>query len=402
MAAGEVLFYVQHLLGIGHVYRALRISNALIRAGFVVDLVLGGKPLPLPEALARVHQLPPIGLGSGGFTDLVDDAGNPIDAVFRETRVSRLLEIYETTRPSVILIEAFPFGRRQMRFELEPLLKRARIGRARPLVASSVRDILQRSRKPGRDIEMVEMARSLFDLVIVHGDSAFTELENGLPEAAKIQDLIRYSGLVGPEGGARYSGKTYAVVVSAGGGAVGTRLLRTAIAAKPFSVMRDRAWAVIAGPNMIADDRAIVAAEAATQGIQVLDFVEGFPEMLGSADLSISQAGYNTVADLLTAGCAAVVVPSAAGGETEQTERAAGLAANRLAVAVTEAEVSPEKLAVAIAGALRLPKRPRGQTLPGAMRTARIVKAELDSLRRRQAQRGEEGETTESVSEGPD
>jgi predicted glycosyltransferase len=153
---------------------------------------------------------------------------------------------------------------------------------------------------------------------------------------------------------------------------------------------------------MTADDRAIVAAEAATQGIDILDFVKGFPEMLAAADLSISQAGYNTVADLLTAGCAAVVVPFAAVGETEQTERAAGLAANSLAVAVTEAELTAAKLSAAIAGALRLPKRPCGQTLPGAMRTARILKTELDSLRRRQAQHGEEGETRSSFPEGSD
>src|SRR5205085_12093402 len=41
----SVLSYVQHLLGIGHLQRSLRIANALVREGAAVTLVSGGEPV---------------------------------------------------------------------------------------------------------------------------------------------------------------------------------------------------------------------------------------------------------------------------------------------------------------------------------------------------------------------
>ena len=44
--------------------------------------------------------------------------------------------------------------------------------------------------------------------------------------------------------------------------------------------------------------------------------------LMASARVSVSQAGYNTVCDMLVAGCQSVLVPYASGGETEQSLRA--------------------------------------------------------------------------------
>ncbi len=46
MTAKSIFFYVQHLLGIGHIARASRIANALARDGFDVTVVTGGLPVP--------------------------------------------------------------------------------------------------------------------------------------------------------------------------------------------------------------------------------------------------------------------------------------------------------------------------------------------------------------------
>ena len=40
----SVLLYVQHLLGIGHVKRSLRVAKALAEEGIEVTLVSGGEP----------------------------------------------------------------------------------------------------------------------------------------------------------------------------------------------------------------------------------------------------------------------------------------------------------------------------------------------------------------------
>ncbi len=75
--------------------------------------------------------------------------------------------------------------------------------------------------------------------------------------------------------------------------------------------------------------------------------------LLANAKLSISQAGYNTAADVLVAGCRSVMVPFAEGGETEQSRRAAALGGRKRVHVVDEPDLSPESLNAAIDRAMQ-------------------------------------------------
>ena len=56
----DVFFYVQNLLGIGHVSRAAVLAKAMTKAGLTVDFVLGGFPIPgLDAGEAHLVQLSP-------------------------------------------------------------------------------------------------------------------------------------------------------------------------------------------------------------------------------------------------------------------------------------------------------------------------------------------------------
>jgi predicted glycosyltransferase len=104
-------------------------------------------------------------------------------------------------------------------------------------------------------------------------------------------------------------------------------------------------------------------------------FRSDFPSLLARCAASISQAGYNTVLDLLTARCPAVLVPFAAGAETEQTQRAELLAQRGLAQLVREDELTPDRLAQALDRALTMP--PLAAAMPlarnGAARSAQLI-----------------------------
>ena len=77
--AKKVLFYVQHLLGIGHLHRAALISRNLSRAGLDVILVSGGEPLPhLDLGSSRFVQLSPVRTIDQNFTTLVDMNNQPV------------------------------------------------------------------------------------------------------------------------------------------------------------------------------------------------------------------------------------------------------------------------------------------------------------------------------------
>lgn len=375
----RVLFYVQHLMGVGHVFRAMRIVKALTAAGIEVDLAYGGEPIPNFEANgARVHFLPPVRAVGEAFNKLEDPSGNPLTEDYRNRRRDMLLGICAAARPDVIITEAFPFGRRQMRFELLPLLVAARQMSRPPIVISSVRDILQETGKVEKDRETVGYLQTLFDYVLVHGDSGLVRLGRTFPLAGEIADKVLYTGMVAPQGMA--NGETNAevhdVVVSVGGGALGRKLLMAAAAAKRHSVLRDARWCIVTGLRSSEQDRAELQS-LVSGDVALRSFLPDLPSVLAKAQLSISRAGYNTVADICAAGCRAIVVPLSDGIETEQLRRAEILAANGLAETVSHDQETPEAIAAAIARAMSGPLPDRsGVNLRGAENTARIV-AEL-------------------------
>ena len=174
MTGWRVFFYVQHLLGVGHLFRAARIAQGLHKLGFSVELVLGGPPVSqLDFSGLNVIQLPPLKAGPNGFTDLITSSGEPASPAIKARRTEALLAAFEQSRPDVLLMETFPFGRRQMRFELLPLLEAAQRKKPRPCIACSIRDILQENRDMARAQEVVEILRDYFDLVLVHGGENF-------------------------------------------------------------------------------------------------------------------------------------------------------------------------------------------------------------------------------------
>lgn len=372
----RVFFYVQHLLGIGHLARASRIARALADDGFSVTMVTGGTPVQgFPGPGVRHVALPAVVAGDAGFSGLADLHGNPVDDAFKDRRRALLLSAFHACRPDVVVIEAFPFGRRQVRFELMPLLE-AIAGMARkPIVLSSLRDIVQERSKPGRDEETVALVRERFDGVLVHGDPSFARIGDSFPLSEQIADRVIYTGLVAapppPPPGERFD-----ILVSAGGGAVGAALNQAAIAAAR-SLPQALRWCIIAGPNLPqADFDATVA--AAPKNVSVERFRADFPSLLTSARLSVSQSGYNTVCDILRAGCRAVFVPFNAGGETEQTARATRLERLGLATVVTERDLTPERLRAAIESVLASPAQPVPPLdLDGARRTAGILRSLL-------------------------
>lgn len=369
----KALIYVQHLLGIGHLARVSRIALALKQAGIDVTLVSGGPPVAgFPKGDVRLVQLPPIRSRDAAFSALVDQDDRPVSEAFKAQRCQRLLAEFDAIDPDALIIEAFPFGRRQMRFELLPLLERAR-ARARPLlIASSVRDILQENRKAGRAEETLALIKDFFDLVLVHGDPGFARLEETFPLAAGIPERIAYTGLV--TGASVPSPDRFDVVVSAGGGIVGQVLVATAAAAAARLAAQWPRWCIITGPHFPPGEKAALAATLPA-GIRLETFRVDFPGLLANARLSVSQAGYNTVCDLLQARCRSVLIPFAAGGETEQSERARRLAELGLAAVVSEDELTPESLAATMAGA----PSPAAHriNLDGALETARILARRL-------------------------
>ena len=364
-----VLFHVQHLLGIGHLTRAATLARGLAAEGFEVTVASGGEAVEgIDFGRATLIQLPPARVADRRFSELLDANGEPVGDAWKARRRERLLQLYEEVGPDVVLTEMFPFGRRQLRFELLPLLDRAAADRARtgrPRIACSVRDILVQSPKPERTREMLARVRRYFDLVLAHGDPRFVSLDATFPHAREIADRIAYTGYVvarpgtssaepgTPEEGSGEEPEGE-VIVSAGGGAVGGKVLDAALAARARTPLADSGWRLLAGANLPESDFRKLAARAPS-GVTVERFRPDFGTLLRRARLSISQGGYNTLMEVLDAGLRAVVVPYAGGLETEQTLRANLLAARGLIEVVAEDDLDAESLAGAVRRVLAKP-----------------------------------------------
>jgi predicted glycosyltransferase len=384
-SGGRVFFYVQHLLGIGHTMRAALLTRAMRRAGLDVTYVSGGFDAIEPDlAGADVVRLPPVRAGDLGFKSLVGADGAPIDDAWRAQRRAALFDAFHAAAPDVVLIEMFPFGRWPFRFELLPLLEAAQ-GRAR--VVCSLRDILVAKSEPSRLAAIVDTVERYFDLVLVHGDPDFIALDETFAPARKIAHKLRYTGYVAPDAPDAPAPLSRAdnaeVIVSAGGGGTGGALMRAALDARPLSALADKPWRLLVGPNLPDADRASLAPQP---GVTIEPVRPDFRDLLASARLSISQAGYNTVMDLLTCGTRALYVPFSSHGQTEQALRAHRLADNGWAEVVAEETLTAATLAAAIGRALNLP--PPAATAvdrDGAARSAALLAGLVPAATRRAA-----------------
>jgi predicted glycosyltransferase len=166
------------------------------------------------------------------------------------------------------------------------------------------------------------------------------------------------------------------VLVSAGGGRVGSTLVAAALAARPLSQHGDRPWRVIAGGAV---EGASLAARRSRlpPGVVLERQRDDFQSLLVKCLLSVSQAGYNTVVEVLRLGKPMVLVPFETATETEQRTRAERLSRLGLAEIVWESELTASSLARAIDRVASSPPVGRlALDLDGAATSARLL-AEL-------------------------
>jgi predicted glycosyltransferase len=398
-----LLFYCQHSLGMGHLVRSLALAGAL--AGrFRVVLLNGGQ---LPRRLAvpagvEVVNLPPLGLDSGGR--LVSRDGRRTAERAKRLRRALIIEAYRRTRPRVVLVELFPFGRKKFADELLPLLEEARAElTGRPLVVCSLRDILvgKRAEQQQHDARAAETANRHFDAVLVHSDPAFARLEESFGSYRQLAVPVHYTGFVLPAQESIIDGTTKGgrqILVSAGGGLVGAPLFRAAVAA--YTLLRrdvDVSMKIVAGPFLPEEAwRSLRESARRSHGLCVRRFVPDLcAEMLRSA-ASVSQCGYNTALDILRAGVPALVAPFADGGEDEQLKRARRLERLGLLRVAEQHQLDPARFAQELRGLLKFRPQHSALDMDGARHTTRLVEA---LLRARTARAGAPGRTKHATKE---
>lgn len=346
----KVMIVVTHLLGTGHLARALTLARAFEGRGHPTTVISGGMPVPhLATGGVHLQQLPPLRSDGVNFSRLLDKTGQPASDELYEERASQLTSILRQTRPDVLITELFPFGRRNLKAEFQVLLQTAQSPANPPLVCASIRDILAPPGKPAKARFAEDMIAAHYDAVLVHSDPDVTPLDNSWPVTVGLRPKLHYTGFVAPEPPEPHPQKLGQgeVLVSAGGGDVGDALF--AAASQAAALDGRRPWRLLIGATQAAERIAALQANAPAN-LTVERVRPDYRQMLHHAAASVSFCGYNTALDLLQTGCPAVLVPFDDGSEVEQSIRAKALQAQPGFAALPLSELSATRLLSAVNG----------------------------------------------------
>ncbi|MFN7949660.1 MAG: glycosyltransferase [Blastocatellia bacterium] len=360
----KVMFYCQHVLGMGHLIRSLAVVGGL--TDFEVCFINGGEWLSgvVPPAHVEIVNLPPI-ISDAEFRELqTSDQTLSLDEIKAQRR-QMLQSTFAGVQPQALVIEMFPFGRRKFADELLPLLAQARASGSNTKIACSLRDILVSKRDQLRfESAACRIANEFFDLVMIHSDPHFQRLEETFSLAGELRCPVVYTGFVAPESQPPASDVLTAennerlIVVSIGGGRVGSELIRCAIdASKLISNRLPHRLLIFTGPYLPEAEFEQLRAQAMNLPFVTLQrFTPDLTAILRQADLSLSMAGYNTCLNLIVSGTRAIVYPFTGNNNQEQRIRAEKLRALGLVEIISQDELRPDRLAELMLQSLDRPR----------------------------------------------
>ncbi|MFY0659394.1 MAG: glycosyltransferase [Shimia sp.] len=378
----KVLIAVTHLLGTGHLSRALTLARAFTRDGHEAVVLSGGMPAKhLDKDGVALVQLPPLASDGVDFTKLLTDLGVEADAAYRAKRQMMMVKAVEDMAPDVVITELFPFGRRSLSAEFEALLDAAKSLPQPALVLASVRDILAPPSKAAKAARAREVIKQYYDGVLVHADPELTKLELSWPLTSDVTAMLRYTGYVAPPAPQKHADSAGAgeIVVSAGGGAVGQALFECAIKAAKRSPLR---WRLLVGGANAEARIAELKTLADDPMIKIEPVRPDFRQILHHVTASVSMCGYNTALDVLQTGVPAVFVPFDDGGEVEQTLRARALSVQSGIEVLSATDLTPQSLMAEIKRVASKDRRsPSGLRMNGAAESVRIAQSMLAELR---------------------
>ena len=368
----RVLILVTHLLGAGHLTRAAAIARAFATGGHATTLVSGGMPTSIAISKdVTFLQLPPVHIRGTAFSHLLDENGAGVTNALLEERREILIDILQRQRPNILTTELFPFGRRVLADEFEAALRVARSMQPRPLILASVRDILVAPNKPERISQAMTRVEDFYDAVLVHGDPALAPLDLSWPVDEALRSRLRYTGYVDEGPVPDLDVVRAGIVVSGGSSAASLPLYRAALEASHSHT--ERRWHILVGRGISGDDFDALQ-HLAPPHVKVERARPDFRQLLARAELSISQAGYNTIVDILRSRVRSILVPFEGGHETEQRMRAERLRDAGLAQVLPEAELHEHSIAHAVEVAIARPVPPvPAIMLDGASRSVEVA-----------------------------
>lgn len=319
----KVIFYCQHILGMGHLIRSIEIVKGLIN-DFQICFINGGQVIEefqFPSGI-EVINIPAVKTDTE-FNELrpVDDSLTMEEV--ENIRKNMLLDICDRFQPDMLIVELYPFGRRPFSFELIPLLEQAKSMGTK--IVSSVRDILVTKKNQQRHEEKVcHLINKYFDLILVHGDPNFIKLNLSFARVDDLNCPVYYTGyVVQPVTTVKKILTRSLILVTVGGGRFGHNLLECIANTAPL--LKDKIphqIKIFTGPFCPEEVWQKLKTITSNQdNITVDRYTTNLLDYMQQADLSIGMSGYNTTMNILSTGVRAMMMAFQGNNDKEQETR---------------------------------------------------------------------------------
>lgn len=375
----RLMFYCQHILGIGHLIRSMEIVRGLT-SDFQVCFINGGEViegLQIPAGV-NVVNLPAIKTDSEFRELYIPPSFLNVESVM-EFRRDRMLHQFAQIQPDVLMLELFPFGRRRFSTELIPLLEAAKAAGTK--VVCSLRDIVVTKQDRSRHEEKIcRLMNQYFDLLLIHGDAQFMPLETSFSRVKDLNCDVHYTGYVVQENSPSPISPsplpTPLILVSVGGGRFGHELLNAVAEASTQLEKRiPHNIQMFTGP--FAPDevfKRLQTIASQRRNLTVDRYTSNLLHYMNHADLSISMAGYNTTMNILTTGVRSMLLPFTGNDDQEQRIRSERLEELGIVNVIRQNELEPERLTQKINTCLQQTPVPMIFDMQGVEKTAHWVR----------------------------
>lgn len=372
----KILFYCQHILGMGHLVRSMEIVRGLVE-DFQVCFINGGEVVEgfqVPPSIEVVN-IPAIKTDPE-FQELrAVDPQQSLEVV-QEIRKEQLLNVFAQFQPNILIVELFPFGRRRFSFELIPLLEQAKAAETK--IVCSLRDIVVTKQNQQRHEEKVcRLMNQYFDALLIHGDRKFVPLEASFSRVGDLECDVNYTGYVAqplPKS-SRLQIQKPMILVSVGGGRFGHELLECVVRSASLLKQIPHQIQMFAGPFIPESVLAKLQYLAAGQpNLAIERYTPQFLNYMQQAELSISMSGYNTTQNILRTGVRAMILPFTGNGDREQTIRANRLEQLGRVKVIRPEDLQPEIFAEQIITSLNQEPAQISFDFNGAAKTAEYLR----------------------------
>ncbi len=385
----RLMFYCQHILGMGHLVRSREIIRGLTK-NFQICFINGGEIIQgfeIPPGVELIN-LPAIKTDAE-FKELqvVDDAFSLNEV--KEIRKNQLLQIFSEFQPDILIIELFPFGRKRFSFELIPLLELAKSSKKSTKIVSSLRDIVvtKQDKQAKHEEKVCNLINKYFDILLVHGDPKFFPLEETFSRVNDLKCEVYYTGYVVQEPPINpvftYEDQEIIksdkplILVSVGGGRFGHELLDCVVNAAPFLDKRlPHNIQVFTGP-FIPDAKfnELQTMARDSKNLYIRRYTPYLLSYMKKAELSINMSGYNTTMNILTTGVRAMILPFTGNQDREQTMRAEKLSNLGIIKLLSPHDLQPDYFAIKIINYLEEKPNQISVDFSGVDKTATILKS---------------------------